>query len=130
MFVTEIIIPITVYTRTKTEQQKHNDIRKNKTRKQSGTCFGHADTAINNGESLVSLVRNKANEELRLSIELALVSQALEPDLIQSIRSVANELTEENLLVAVECVDDQAEQLVDLRLECEGLRLGHLHIRH
>lgn len=46
------------------------------------------------------------------------------------IRGVANELPKEDLLVGVEGVDDQAQQLVDLRLEGEGLGLSHLLIRH
>lgn len=94
------------------------------------TCFGHADAAVDNGESLVSFVRNETNKELRLRVELALIGQTLESDLIQSIGGVADQLAEEYLLIAVECVDDQAEELVDLRLECERLRVGHLHFRH
>ena len=49
------------------------------------TCFGHADSAINNGESIVGLIRNEPDEELRLSIKLALVSEALKSDFIQSL---------------------------------------------
>lgn len=94
------------------------------------TCFGHADTTINNGESFVSLVRNKAYEELRLSIKFALVSQALEPNLIQCIRCIADQFPQENFLVAVESIDDQTEKLVDLSLESKGLCISHLNIRH
>ena len=46
------------------------------------------------------------------------------------IRGIANKLPKENLLVRVKGVDDQAQQLVDLRLEGEGLGFSHLHIRH
>lgn len=42
------------------------------------------------------------------------------------IGGVGDELAEEDLLVGVEGVDDEREQLVDLRLEGEGLGLrGH-----
>ena len=42
------------------------------------------------------------------------------------IGGVGDELPEEDLLVGVEGVDDEREQLVDLRLEGERLRLrGH-----
>ena len=42
------------------------------------------------------------------------------------IGGVGDELPEEDLLVGVESVDDEGEQLVDLRLEGERLRLrGH-----
>ena len=95
------------------------------------------------------------DEELRLGVELALVREALKPDLVQrllgfqisnnnaskekekrsSVRNrekrrrthiggVADKLAKEDLLVGVEGVDDQAEELVNLRLEGEGLRLG------
>lgn len=46
------------------------------------------------------------------------------------IRRVTDELTEEDLLVAVESVDDQAEKLVDFSLEGEGLCVSHLNFRH
>ena len=41
------------------------------------------------------------------------------------IGGIADELTEEDLLVAVEGVDDQAEKLVDLGLEGKGLGVRH-----
>jgi hypothetical protein len=48
------------------------------------------------------------------------------------IRGIADELTKEDLLVAVESVDDEAQKLVNLRLERKGLRLGlsHVHVSH
>ena len=46
------------------------------------------------------------------------------------IRGIANEFTKEDLFVAVEGVDDQAEKLVDVSLECKSLCISHLHIRH
>jgi len=41
------------------------------------------------------------------------------------IGGIANEFTKENLLVAVEGVDDKTEELVDLRLKGKRLRLRH-----
>lgn len=38
------------------------------------------------------------------------------------IGGVADELTQEDLLVGVECVDDETKQLVDLRLESKRFR--------
>lgn len=46
------------------------------------------------------------------------------------IRGIADELTKENLLVAIEGVDDEAQKLVDLRLESEGLGLYHQNVSH
>lgn len=40
------------------------------------------------------------------------------------IRRVADKLTEKDLLVGVESVDDQTQKLIDLRLEGKGLCLG------
>ena len=51
------------------------------------------------------------------------------PDLIQGIRRIGDQLPEEDLLVAVEGVDDQGHQLGNLGLEGEGLGfLGHLDL--
>ncbi|KAE8728026.1 hypothetical protein F3Y22_tig00004797pilonHSYRG00073 [Hibiscus syriacus] len=45
--------------------------------------------------------------------------------------SIADEFTKEDLFVTVESVDDETQELVDLRLECEGLRVrSHMHVRH
>lgn len=41
------------------------------------------------------------------------------------IRGVTDELTKEDLLVAVECVDDETEKLVNLSLESKGLGVSH-----
>lgn len=49
------------------------------------TSFGHPDATVDNGESLICLVWDKANEEFRLRIEFALIRQALEPDLVQGL---------------------------------------------
>jgi len=62
------------------------------------------------------------DEQLGLGIELALVGQALEADLVERIGGVRDELAEEDLLVGVEGVDNQRQELVNLRLESERLR--------
>lgn len=65
------------------------------------TCFGHADTTVNNGKCVVGLVRDESNEKLWLSIELALVRKALESNFIQSlykqIITNRNEIPEQKL---------------------------------
>ena len=46
-------------------------------------------------------------------------------DLIESVRGVGDELSEEDLLVGVEGVDDERQQLVDVALEgCAGRAAG------
>lgn len=49
------------------------------------TCFGHADTTVDDREGLVNLVGYKPNEKLWLSIQLTLIGQALKTDFIQSL---------------------------------------------
>lgn len=84
--------------------------------------LGHTDTGIADGEGLVDLIGDDVDAEVLASIELAGVGQGLVPDLVERIGSVGDELTEENLLVGVDGVDDEREQLRDLSLELEGLR--------
>jgi hypothetical protein len=50
-----------------------------------------------NGDGLVGLVRNDVNEELGLDFEGGLVGETHETDLVDGIRSVGDQLTEENL---------------------------------
>jgi len=45
--------------------------------------LGHADATVDDGERVRGLVWDNVDEQLRLRIELALVSEALEPDLVQ-----------------------------------------------
>lgn len=49
------------------------------------TGLSHADTAVDNGQRLVGFVGNKSYKEFRLTIQLALVRQALEAYLVQSL---------------------------------------------
>ena len=46
------------------------------------------------------------------------------------IRGIADEFAEEDLLVPVEGVDDEAQKLVDLRLEREDLWFHHRNVSH
>jgi len=61
--------------------------------------------------------RKKANDKINL--------RKSERSNKSYIRGIADEFTKENLLVAVESVDDKTEKLVDLSLEGERLRLRH-----
>lgn len=46
------------------------------------------------------------------------------------IRRIADELAKKDLLVAIKSVDDEAQKLVDLRLECKCLGLSHMNVSH
>ena len=52
------------------------------------TSLGHSNSTINDGQCVVCLIRDNVDEEVRLSIQLAFVSQALKPDLVQSLNMV------------------------------------------
>ncbi|KAL6988701.1 hypothetical protein U1Q18_014457, partial [Sarracenia purpurea var. burkii] len=53
---------------------------------------------------------------LWLGIKFAHVCHAFKSDLIQCIGRIANEFTEEDLLVAVEGIGNETEKLIDLGL--------------
>jgi hypothetical protein len=70
-----------------------------------------------NVQRVVRLVGGDADAHLRLRLELALVLEALVADLVECVRRIRDQLAQEHLLVAVEGVDDEREELVDLSLE-------------
>ena len=84
--------------------------------------LGHTDTGILDGQGGVGLVRDDADEEVRLRLDLLRVRDGLVTDLIQGIGGVGHQLTQEDFLVAVEGVDDQGHQLLDVSIEGEGFR--------
>lgn len=47
--------------------------------------LGHTNATVNDGQRVVGLVGYNVDEQLWLGIQLALVSQALEPDLVQGL---------------------------------------------
>ena len=57
----------------------------------------HADPTVNDRHRLVRLVRRKPDEELRLRIELALVPQALVPNLFQCLHKIKRTRTNQQL---------------------------------
>jgi hypothetical protein len=46
------------------------------------------------------------------------------------IRGIADKFTKKDFLVGIERVDDQAQELVDLCLECKGLCFSHFYVCH
>ena len=85
--------------------------------------LGHTNTGVPDGQGLVLLVRNDVDAQILVGVKLGGVGESLIADLVQSIGGVGDQLTQENLLVGVDGVDDEGEQLRDLSLELEGL--GH-----
>ena len=84
-------------------------------------CFGHAETAILDRQGLVLLVGDDVNAEVLARVELAGVRQSLIPDLVEGIRGIGDEFSQENFFIGVDSVDDERQELRDLSLELERL---------
>jgi hypothetical protein len=68
--------------------------------------LGHTDTGIADGEDLVLLVGNDADDEVLLGVEDGGVGERGITDLVEGIGTVRDQLSEEDLLVGVEGVFD------------------------
>ena len=83
----------------------------------------HSNTRITNGQSLVGLISNDLNHQIRIWLQLGGISQGFITNLIQSIRCIGDQLTKENVLVLVEGVNDQRHKLSNISAESKGFRL-------
>ena len=54
-----------------------------------------------------------------------LINERLKKRVSAYIRRIADKFTQENLLVAIKRVDDQAKKLVNLSLKCECFSVRH-----
>merc|ERR1712238_405164 len=88
----------------------------------------HANTRILDGDGRVRFVWHDLDEEIRLRLNLVWVRDGLVPDLVQGIRSIGNQLSQEDLLVGVKGVDDQAHELLNVSIEGESLRHCYPHV--
>ena len=68
-----------------------------------------------------ALVVADANLQVRIVLEQRAVGDRLEPQLVAGVGGVRDQLAQEDLLVAVQGVDHQVQQLLDLGLEAERL---------
>ena len=69
------------------------------------------------GQSVVGFVWDDPDLEIWLGLKLLWIGDGAVSDLVKSIRGVGNELSQEDLLVGVEGVDDQTHQLLDVSVE-------------
>ena len=97
----------------------------NRTEVVNQLALRHANTSVLDRQRTRLLVRADVDPQVGAARQLALVLKTLHTDLVQRIRRVGNQLTQEDVLVRVERVDDQAQQLVDLRLELISLLRHH-----
>ena len=87
---------------------------------QSTYSLGHTNTGVSDCEGLVLLVGDDVDTEILAGLELTRIGEGLISDLVKGIGTVGNQLSQEDLLVGVDCVDDQGKKLRDLSLELEG----------
>jgi hypothetical protein len=83
--------------------------------------LGHTNTGISDGKGLVDLVGDDIDSQVLAAVKLAWVCERLISDLVQGIGAVRDKLSQEDLLVRVDGVDNEAQKLGDLSLELEGL---------
>ncbi len=103
----------------------------NRTEVLDGFLAAHADAVIGDGDRARLRVGIDGDGELTASLQQIGLGQRLETQLVERVRSVGNQLAQEDFLVTVERMDHQLEQLLDLRLKAQGLRwclrcLAHL----
>jgi hypothetical protein len=82
--------------------------------------LGHANATIADGECLVLLVWDDVDTEVLARVELTRVGEGFISNLVESIGTVGDEFSQENLLVGVDCVDNEGEKLRNLSLELES----------
>ena len=82
--------------------------------------LGHTNTSITDSESLVLLVGDDIDAKVLARVKLTRVGEGFISDLVKGIGAIGNQFSQEDLLVRVDCVDNEGEQLRDLSLELEG----------
>jgi hypothetical protein len=79
--------------------------------------LGHTNTRVPESKGIVGLIWHDLDAEVGLGLQLLGLSDGLVAELVESVRGVGNELSQEDLLVGVESVDDQGHQLLDVSIE-------------
>ena len=79
--------------------------------------FGHADAVILDGQDAVVLIAGDEDAEIALVHAHGGVGQALIVQLVDGVRCVGDQLTQENFLVGVDGVDHHVHQLFAFSLK-------------
>jgi hypothetical protein len=90
--------------------------------------LGHSNSCISQDEGVSGFVRNNVYLEGGLVTNDVRVSKGLVPNFVEGIGGIRDKLSEEDLLVSVEGVDDQAHQLLDVSVE--GKVFSRLFLTH
>jgi hypothetical protein len=83
-------------------------------------ALGHTNTRIPNGQGVVGLVWDDPDVKIWLSLKLFWLGNRVVSDLVKGIRCVRDKLSKEDLLVGVECVDNQTHQLLNISIESKN----------
>lgn len=75
--------------------------------------FGHTDTGISKSQGLILLIWDDVDTEIFARVQLAWIWKSLITDLVQGIRAIWNQLSQEDFLVRVDGVDNEREELWD-----------------
>jgi hypothetical protein len=88
----------------------------------------HADAVIRDGDGMCLVVGIDRDAEFSAPARQFRIGQRLETQLIQRVGGVRNQFAEKYFLVAVQGMDHQLQQLLDLGLKAQrlcGARIGH-----
>jgi hypothetical protein len=86
---------------------------------------GHPNAGIRNGNRVSSIVGVYRNCQGPVRLENFGARSLQKPELFRGIRRIRDELANEDLLIRVERVDDDIEELGDLRLKLVLFNLTH-----
>jgi hypothetical protein len=88
--------------------------------------LGHTDSGINDGQGVGVFVWDDLDLEVwvRLRTKFLWLSDGLVSDFVQSIRGIGDQLSQEDILVGIEGVDDESHQLVNVCVESKLLCLA------
>ena len=89
--------------------------------------FGHADAVIGDSQQAIVLIAGEQDAEIALVHAHGGIGQALIIKFVDGIRSVGDQLTQEDLLVGVDGVDHHVHQLFGF---CLKLFLFHMFLPH
>jgi len=84
---------------------------------------GHADAVVLHRDGPLLPVRGDPDPELGVLAQDAGIGLGAEPDLVDGVRGIRDELSEEDLGVRVQGVDDELQDLLYFRLELVRLLL-------
>ena len=87
---------------------------------------GHSDAIVANRDGAGIGIERDPDPELAVAFVESIVGQRLEPELVRGVGRIGDQLPEKDLLVAVERVNHEIQQLLDLGLEPVGLLRLHL----